>query len=322
MEKVMTRRPVVAGAVMVMLLAANYIQAEVCRIVNGSFEDDGRITDFTVKEPNGWDVNLPAGKFAGYVYRDWVTHGIYNLTLYSNRANFASGDIATVSQQVNLTAVNEVTFDLKLATDGSNWDPNKCTAVVLIDGDVVWESNSIGPDVRGEYLDQVYTVDDKYKDGQPHLLSFGMRVNVAEKLWERYYTYWDSIGCTLYCGGGGLLTGDFNRDCFVDANDLEIIAQLWLEEVKPDEKCNLFHGDDFAGSGAIDFRDFAVFADRWAGGIDDIRAFAEKWLDIVGINDQYNLFHLDDVEPEGVINFFDLATFADTWLGSSYPENP
>lgn len=318
----MKEKVMVIGVMMVVLLAASQVHAEDCRIVNGSFEDDGRITDFIVKEPNGWDVNLPAGKFAGYVYRDWVTHGIYNLTLYSNRANFASGDIATVSQQVNLAAVNEVTFDLKLATDGSIWNPNRCTAVVLIDGDAVWESNSVGLDVRGEYLDQAYTVDEKYKDGLPHILSLGMRVNVAEKLWERYYTYWDSIGCTLYCGGGALLTGDFNRDCFVDANDLGIIAQLWLEEVKPDEKCNLFHGDDFAGTGVIDFRDFAVFADRWAGGIDDIGAFAEKWLDIVGINDQDNLFHLDDVAPEGVINFFDLAKFANTWLASSYVKDP
>lgn len=325
MEKVMKEKVMVIGVMMIVLLAASQVQAEGCRIVNGSFEYDGWITNIAVKEPNGWDVNLPAGKFTGYVKQDWVTDPNFNLTLFSERfVTFSINDMAMVSQQVNLTGADQIVFDLKLDTYPSiySWEPGKCTAVVLIDGNAVWESNSVGLDVRGEYLDQAYTVDEKYKDGLPHILSLGMRVNVAEKLRPSYITHWDAVGCTLFCGGGALLTGDFNRDCFVDANDLEIIAQLWLEEVRPDEKCNLFHGDDFAGTGVIDFRDFAVFADRWAGGIDDIGAFAEKWLDIVGISDQYNLFHLDDVEPEGVINFFDLATFADTWLGSSYPENP
>jgi hypothetical protein len=118
------------------------------------------------------------------------------------------------------------------------------------------------------------------------------------------------------------LPADFDHNCYVDANDLKLIAELWLETIEPNDKCNLFSGDNSAGSGFINFPDFANFADRWAGGIDDIGAFAEKWLDIVGINDQDNLFHLDDVAPEGVINFFDLAQFANTWLASSYVKDP
>jgi hypothetical protein len=269
MEEVMSRRLIVTGVVMVMLLAANYIQAEDCRIVNGSFEDDGWITDITVKEPNGWDVNVPAGKFGGYVKKDWSDPN-FNLTLFSQRwAVFNINDKVVVSQQVNLTGIDEVIFDLKLATYPNNylypWDPAKCTAVVLIDSNAVWESNSVGTDVRGEYFDQTYTVESKYKDGQPHLLSFGIRVNVAEKLSPNYITHWDYIECIIYCGGGGLLAGDFNRDCFVDANDLELLTDVWLDEVEPNDKYNLFHGDDSGGHGTINFLDFAIFADTWLG---------------------------------------------------------
>jgi hypothetical protein len=136
---------------------------------------------------------------------------------------------------------------------------------MLIDGNAVWESNSIGSDVRDEYFDQTYTVESKYKDGQMHLLSFGMRVNAAGSLSPSYKTHWDSIGCIIYCEGGGLLAGDFNRDCFVDANDLELLTDVWLDEVEPNDKYNLFHDDDSGGHGTINFLDFAIFADTWLG---------------------------------------------------------
>ena len=40
--------------VMIMLVMAQLTQAGVSSIVNGSFEDDGYISDITVKQPNGW----------------------------------------------------------------------------------------------------------------------------------------------------------------------------------------------------------------------------------------------------------------------------
>ena len=321
----MTRRSIVAGVVMVMLLAANYIQAEGCRIVNGSFEDDEWIINITAKEPNGWDVTVPAGKFFGYVYRDWPTDGIYNLTLYSESfTTFEVNDIATVSQQVDLKDSNQIMFDLKLDVSGlAKWDPSKCTAVLLIDDDVVWESNSVGPDVRGPYRNRSYTVEDKYKDGLPHKLSLGIRINVKETMWGCYVTQWDFIRCTVFCGGGGFLPADFDRNCYVDANDLKLIAELWLETIEPNDKCNLFHGDDSAGSGFINFPDFANFADLWDSSVSRLGTFANKWLQTVDANDQDNLSHLDDVlDPKGIINFFDLAVFADKWLCSSYVEDP
>jgi len=318
MEKV-----AVIGVTMVVVLAGNWAQAGVCGIVNESFEDDGSISDITAKEPNGWHGSVPANKFRGYVYTDWPTDGTYNLTLYSQWfETFAAGDIATVSQQVNLADVNQIVFDLKLGTYGDNdWDPNKCTAVLLIDDDLVWESSSIGSDVRGEYFEQTYTVEDKYRDEGLHKLALGIRVNVAEMLWERYITQWDFIHCTLYCGGGGFLAGDVNRDCYVDIGDLKLVADVWLDTVDTYDKYNLFRGDDLAGYGIINFRDFAIYADGWDGNMFDLGMFVEKWLDRVETDDKYNLFKDDDVGSKGIVNFFDFAALADTWMSSSYNQD-
>ena len=315
------KRTIVFGVTMVVLLALNSAQASVCQIVNGSFEDDAWISDIAIKDPNGWTANVPADNFRGYVGSDWRTDGSYNLTLYSQfYQTFTPGDMATVSQQLYLADVNEIRFDLKLDTYFSPWDPNKCTAVVLIDGDVVWESKNTGTDVRGEYRNQATTVGEKYKTPGLHKLSLGIRVNMAELLSDGYITDWDSIRCTLYCGGGGLLAGDLNHDCYVDVNDLKLVADAWLGKVDPYDRRNPFRGDDVEGYGTINFLDFAAYADIWKGSISDLSAFASKWLAEVDLNDEHNLFRGDDVEPHAIVNFRDFGVFADNWLGSSYTE--
>jgi len=307
------------GITMVVLLAANLVQAEGCEIVNGSFEDDGIIADITAGEPNGWDVNVPAGKFVGYVRRDWPTEGGFNLTLYAESfASFNPNDMVIVLQDVNLTDANEVIFDIRMKLlSGMAWDPEKASAIVLIDDEVVWDSNELS---SGEYLNQVYAVENKYRDGMPHTLSFGMRVNASGYLWQRYITDWDYIECTEFCGGGGLLAGDFNRDCFVDTNDLKLMADVWLDEPAVYDRGNLFHGDDVEGDGGIvSFGDFAVLAGNWDGDWDGLRtSITDIWLNPVGLDDENNLFHGDDVQPSGIINFLDFAVFAENWLGSSY----
>ena len=315
----------IAGAAIVVLLAISSVRADDCKIVNGSFEDDGAIFDITVKEPNGWDVTMAQDKFTGYVRSDWPTDGSYNLTLYSRSGKtFTAGEMATVSQMMNLKDVNEIIFDLKLDTQLlTPWEASICSAVLLIDNDVAWESSKAGSDIRGQYLDQRYTVDDKYRDDVLHKLSVGLRMNLNKRLYEYYITRWDSFECTELCGGGGLLPTDFNRDCVVDLGDLKSLAELWLDEVEPNDKCNLFDGDDSRGDGFISFLDFAFFADGWDGDMSRLGTFAGKWLKTVDADDQDNLFHDDDVlDPTGVINFFDLAKFANTWLESSYIESP
>lgn len=320
----MIRKTVAIGLMMVFLMTGKDAKGEVCGIVNGSFEDDGRISDIVLQEPNGWEVNIPAGRFNGYVYRDWVTDGTYSLTVHLNRTTFDAGDMATVSQKLDLTDVNEIMFDLGLKRDWSQWDPHDCVAVLLIDGDIVWDSNSAGLVVSGKYPGQVYKVDDRYRDGAVHKLSLGIRVNVCEQLWERYYTYWDFVRCTVFCGGGGLLAGDFNQDCYVDFNDLNYIAGLWLDEnVEPGNKCNLFTPDDIEGEGGtVTFRDFAVLAGSWDGSIADLGEFVGRWLQRVKWEDKHNLYDGDDVQPRGIINFFDFAIFSNDWLSSSMAEEP
>ena len=318
------------GVIMVMLLAVNLARSEDCGIVNPSFENNhGGIPDIAVKEPNGWTVSIPDGKFVGYIYTDWHTDGFYSLTLYSKKKLWLlAGDTATVSQQMDLAAVSEITFDVKLDTpspEGYPWDPAVCSAVLLIDGDVVWRSNSVGSNVRGVYLGQVYTVEDKYRTAGLHTLSLGMRMN-AEKtfFWTEsmYMLQWDNVACSLFCGGAPLLKGDINRDCCADANDLKLLAGLWLSDgVGPNDAANLSAvGDDLTSYATIDFRDFANYAAAWPGDMVGMEGIAAYWLGEVDPDYEYNLFHDDDIRPRAAINFFDLAVFAETWLGCSGAE--
>jgi hypothetical protein len=261
------RNFIAGGAIMLMLFAADRANAEVCEIINGSFEDDGTIDDITAREPNGWDVNVPSGKFTGKTEAVWSTDGRFSLVISSQWFTaFDANDSAMVSQDVLLDDVNEITFDLKLDTyTGLGWDPNVATAVVMIDEEVVWEPNSSSSDIRGEYIGQSCAVEDKYRDGNPHKLLFGLRINIdaATGFFEFYRVWWDSIDCVLFCNGSGLLAGDFNRDCYVDASDLQQVTDVWLLDVGSDDEHNLFRDDDFDGFGTINFFDLAIFADNW-----------------------------------------------------------
>ncbi len=318
----MMKNCVFIGATMIAVLAASYAGASGCGLINGGFEDDGPISEanFGAQEPNGWTVSIDRNKFRGYVRNDWPTEGVLNLSMYSQWfIPFEAGDMTTVSQQIELENVEKFMFDLKLETMGFGaWDPNVCRAVVLIDADVVWESSGASADVRGEYFDQVYEVESQYRTPGLHELSLGLRINVAESLWERYRVHWDFVDCIAFCGGGGILAGDINRDCYVDMNDLVLLAGAWVEEVDPQAETNVFKGDDAPGYGTIDFFDFAVLADGWVGGFSQVVSMAEKWLQLVDPEDPQNLFHDDDVAPAGIVNFFDYSVLADTWLQSSF----
>jgi hypothetical protein len=263
----MMRNLIAIWTVMLTLFAVGWANAEVCEIVNGSFENDGRIDDITAQEPNGWEPNVPSDKFTGSIDASWSTDGHFNVLLSSIWFKaFDANDAAIVSQDVVLDDVNEITFDLKLDTyTGLAWDPNIATAIVMIDNQVVWEPNSTSADIKGEYIGQSYAVEDKFRDGNPHKLSVGLKINVNTQsgFFEFYRVRWDSIDCVVYCDGGGLLAGDFNRDCLVDSNDLQQVADRWLLEVDSGEKYNLFRDDDLAGIGTINFYDLAILADNW-----------------------------------------------------------
>ena len=310
-------------AVIIMLALASCIRADVSVIKNGSFEDDGEaIWNITpVDHPNDWnDVNLPTGKFGGWVAPNWRTHGAYNLTLFSyGGVAFDVNEIGMISQHVPLTReVNEITFDIRLSTSSVGWDPNMRTAVVCIDGEVVWESNDVGPDVGDEYYDQNFVVPKEYKDGQSHRLSLGIRIDSNAFTNVEYYTEWDDINSTTYCDGFGLLAGDFSCDCYVDFADLAELVEVWLALVQLNDERNLFRGDDIEPNGFINFYDFALYVGDYTGDINDFAGFTDIWLEEVEPDNEYNLFTADQAEPNGVINFFDFAVFAEDWERSSY----
>ena len=268
-QEVGAMRTLRIAAIVVLLSAGHDLGAEECGLVNGSFEADGFISDIRVKDPNGWDVNVPAGKFPGYITDTWPTDGDYNLKLVASWfVTFVAGEEATVSQEVLLDAVDEIIFDLKLETQPSTlWDPNVCTAVALIDDDVVWESDFGQPDIRGEYPDQAFAIDDQYRDGQFHRLALGLRMNAGGMFYEQYISHWDAVECTLRSDDAGPLPGDFNADGFVQADDLMLMTAMWLFDVPADDEYNLSGVDDVDSNGIVNFYDFAVFGNNWRSGL-------------------------------------------------------
>lgn len=313
----MTRRLSVVLTVIIMLLSANKTRA-VSELINGSFEDDGQMYDFIDQEPNGWDVNMPSDRFGGWLWDDWSTERDYSLTIYSYPALFDINDTAIVSQWVNLADVNQIFFDLKLDTESNDpWDPNKCSAVLLLDENPVpiWESNDIGNDVRDVYPNRIVDVD--ISDTASHQLSLGLKIK-KENSAVIYYAKWDAIAFDLHCNGNGFLVGDFSRDCCVNTADLEMFVNRWLTAIDPNDKHNLFTGDDDMKSyGRINFLDVAALAQVWDGNMVDLEALTGIWLETTEPNNVSNLYHGDDVGPRGFVNFFDFAIFAKNWLQCS-----
>jgi hypothetical protein len=306
-------------------------QAAVAGVIkNGSFEEPGWVLWPPLGPnncPNDWnDISLPTDKFSGWVSIEWSPDGKYSLTLYSlgEDAEFDVNEIGMISQHVPLTReVNEITFDIRLYTTGSDgaWDPNKRRAVVCIDSEVVWESNDVGSDVRDEYYDRHFMVPKKYKDGQLHKLSLGIRIDSNAPTTIEYKTDWDDVNSTTYCGGFGLLAADLDCDCYVDFFDFAMLADAWLTVVPSNDERNLFGGDDFEPVGFINFLDYAVYAGTYTGSDMSVLAgLVDVWLEEVESDNEYNLYTGDDLEPEGFINFFDFIVFAEEWGCSSYDQ--
>lgn len=328
----MEKRTFIAAAAVALLLV-NWAGADVSMVLNGSFENDERSIDYITPEdaPRDWnDVELPETKFGGALWGDWSSHGDYYVTIYSyDYGVFSPNDTGTISQQVYLEDVNEIIFDVKLDTTFGAWDPQMRTAVLLIDGAVVWESNSVGPDVRGEYLDQIYTVEGQYKDPNLHDLSVGLRADSSAPPDTEYYAMWDFIKFDTYCGGLGSLPADLNHDCYVDMNDLQILAEQWLADW-PDYLYDL-HPDSGV---TVNFYDFAVFTDYWGLTSHWSHRAEGNFLEpefeyLTGdFNGDYIVEYDDllilvadwlaagqaDLDDSGIIDFVDFAMFSEQWL--------
>ena len=274
--------------VILILSAALPIQAA-SLITNGSFETDGLTS---------WDVDIP-DNFRIYVDDDWSTHGANSLRTSSVIYDYYdAGDAAYISQQVDLTGVNELIFDVNLSsydTGPGPWDGTKVTAFVSIDAPQNYRLTTAS-DADGAYYD-VNAPLDSYTG--IHTLYFGMKVGVTGMLMESYNVQLDFVKLDAFCGGFGHFVSDLNRDCYVDFADLKIMADNWLRD-------DLIPADDYldlAPDGYIDLFDFVVFADEWMQ--------CTYWADI-------NCFEVPldlsaDINIDGIVNFFDYEILSANW---------
>ncbi len=297
----------VIAVVMIVLLSGNRAQGGVSVIVNGSFEDDDRINDITVDMPHGWyDVYWSGDNFGGWVNDDWSTYvdGGYSLTLYSRSyRNIEAEEMIMISQQVYLEDVNHIVFDIKLGTEYSSisWEPDRRTAILLIDDNIVWSSDELELNQSGEY-----TVDvnegriEEYKDEASHKLSLAMKSDIDEYPYLQYWAQWDFVKFDAHCGGFGYLPEDLDQSCYVDMNDLKILAERWLTE-KPSNKYDLYEDDQ----DIINLPDFAVLANAWLENTD-----SKNWPD----DNCYDLGLLaTDLNNDGIVNFYDFAILVGDW---------
>jgi len=290
----------------IVLMSGHLAQAGVSIVKNGSFENNGAISDITTKAPQYWcGINVPTAKFGGKVDTAWKTHGSYSLTLYSKAGkSFIVGEEAAVSQQVYLGDVNEIFFDIQLTgTHGSYpWDSKKFSAILRIDSNDIWDSKGLEPNnVNGSYSIEFNDVN--VNDSNMHTLSLVMRANKSEMQITQYNVRWDFVKFDTHCGGFGYLPEDLNMDCYVDINDLGMLAEQWLEtEPNYNDRYDLFIDD----SNTINFYDYAVLAAGWLDNSD--------WRNWQADN-CYEALPLDtDIDNDGVVNFEDFAVLANDWM--------
>jgi hypothetical protein len=310
METVMMRKLGFIGVMMVVLLLGRWAEGGVSLVKNGSFEADGAISDITTDAPqHWWDVNSLSGKFKGYVSDVWSSRDGNSVSIYSKALEkYSTGEMGTISQEVYLEEdVNEIIFDLKLSTSSGVWDANNRSAVILIDGVVMWDSNEWLPDSNDEYWNQSVYIGDVsgVGDANLHTLTLALRSNVTETVMPSYVEYrarWDFVKFDLHCGGFGYLAEDFNYDCYVDFGDYAMLANYWLEEVSGlNDVYDLTENDN-----VVDMNDIGVFVAGWLDNSD--------WMNW-GQSNCYQLGILEsDLNGDGTVNMKDYGILAGDWL--------
>lgn len=280
--------------------------------MNGSFENNGHsISDITNEAPLNWcDVSV-TGDYSGWVNTGWSTHpditgDSYSLSMASNGfTSFDKGDLIGISQQIFLEAdAGPLSFDLRLSEiTGAEWDPQKQSAIVLIDGNAVWDSNELELDSNGEFEGTV-VVDvnhfEQFLDDDWHQLSLAMRSNsdVSFEFYE-YRVRWDFVKFDKYCGGLGFLLGDLNQDCYVTLADFAELAMSWMAEpISP--KYDLY--DD----GFVDYNDLMLFAEDWLYNTDWTKWGQERTFEMERLENDFDL--------SGQIDLGDIMLLSDYWL--------
>ena len=314
-------------------------------IINGSFEDNRRyVSDLT--KPNaviGWDsASYVGAAMDGWIEEDWYTDGDYSLTLISHGYNVCyEGDFASIAQNVNLADVDYISFDVELTTYGYGiWDSNLRTMQIKIDGEVVWNSDSLtnlvtdANDIQGEFISQLIDIRQEcdsgllgdcpqevpYDDVGTHRLEISLICDQNDPDSEIYYfASIDNIVFNNHCGGLGFPAGDFNRDCTVSLDELATLCDIWLTNGEIYDKHNLSGLDDFIGYGFLNLRDYAAAAQNWDGNYSLFSQMADSWLNEVELSNELNYYNGDDVESYSEINMYDLAELANGWMQPEMP---
>ncbi len=301
--------------VIVMMFSINNSLAGMSLIGNGSFEDDGALSDITVASPNEWftDSNFPSSNFGGKVDDVWSTHGyddsgFNSLTLYSKyNVKCNEGETALLSQEVYLEdGAEKLILDLKLSSSSgvalSTWHPSKRIAVVKIDGYDVWTSTGSTPDSNDELRNlEISLIDvNGFGDANPHILSLGLRSTVTEsfKPYVEYRARWDFVKFDIYCGGFGYLPEDLNRDCYVNFSDYSVLAAKWLET-------SLLGKCDLIKNGVVDRVDVREFAGGWLDNSD--------WKNWADDNCYESVPLTKNLNGDEIVNFIDYALLVQGW---------
>jgi serine/threonine protein kinase len=130
------------------------------------------------EDTTGWDLKIGDSHILGKYTDEWASEGSKSYKIYMiGDANFEycfiSGIRTTINQNVDLTDVDEILFDLNLkpgiATKDSQGNPVRTKAVAFVDGEQVFLSNE---NADGQQLNQKISPNKKYPG--KHDLKFGL----------------------------------------------------------------------------------------------------------------------------------------------------
>jgi serine/threonine protein kinase len=130
------------------------------------------------EDVTGWDLKIGDSHILGKYTGDWASEGSKSYKIYMiGDANyeycFISGIRTTINQNVDLTDVDDVLFDMNFksgtVTKDSQGNPVRTKAVAFIDGEQVYLSNE---NTNGQQFDQTISLNKRYPG--KHDLKFGL----------------------------------------------------------------------------------------------------------------------------------------------------
>jgi hypothetical protein len=257
------------------------------------------------------DVNAPEDKFIAEIDTVWASHpangsGSCLQFLTPALADLVQGDRATVSQDVFFEAdINSLSFDLWLIANPSSadWDVNERTALVLVDGVEIWNSDGLTFDENGEFLGTVEIDSNSFAqflDNSEHTLTLALESDVTDNFPTVVYTAsWDFVKFDKYCGGLGFLDGDLNQDCTVNLADISVFGLSWMNEPAGIR-------EDLYEDGIVDEMDLELFAEDWL-----YNTYWTKW----GQDRTYQMEKLElDLDNSGQIDIGEVMVLSEYWL--------